>query len=69
MTYMENQMPKKPYAGIRDRMQQEIDNLERKLRDMSYGMEILEDTIQEKKRIIALQQITLNLYQEIHNER
>ena len=50
-------------------MQQDIDNLERKLRDASYGMEILEEVIQEKKRIIALQQITLNLYQEIHNAK
>ena len=62
-------MPKKPYATIRDRLELEINNLERKLSDMSYGMEILEDTIQEKKRIIALQQITLNLYQEIHNAK
>ena len=60
-------MPKKPYAIIRDQMQQEIDNLERKVRDRNYALEILEEVLQEKKRIIALQQITINLYQELHD--
>jgi len=64
---MEKQMPKKPYTTIRDRMQQEIDNLERKVRDRNYALEILEEVLQEKKRMIALQQVTINLYQELHD--
>ena len=60
-------MPKKPYAIIRDQMQQEIDNLERKVRDRNYALEILEEVLQEKKRMIALQQVTINLYQELHD--
>jgi len=64
---MEKQMPKKPYAIIRDQMQQEIDNLERKVRDRNYALEILEEVLQEKKRMIALQQVTINLYQELHD--
>ena len=60
-------MPKKPYTTIRDRMQQEIDNLERKVRDRNYALEILEEVLQEKKRMIALQQVTINLYQELHD--
>ena len=48
-------------------MQQEIDNLERKVRDRNYALEILEEVLQEKKRMIALQQVTINLYQELHD--
>jgi len=61
-------MPKKPYATIRDRLTQEIENLERRIRDRDYALEILEAVIQEKKQIIALQQQTIILFQEKYNE-
>jgi len=57
-------MPKKPYATIRDRLTQEIENLERRLRDRDYALEILEAVVQEKKEIIALQKQTIILFQE-----
>ncbi len=62
-------MPKKPYATIRDRMQIEIDNLERKVANLEYSLEIMETVIQDKKQIIAIQQQTNILLQEKYNDK
>jgi len=64
MTFMENQMAKTPYATIKNRMQQKIDNLENHISNLDYSLEIMEQVVKDRNETIALQRLSLKLLQD-----